>query len=499
MIGKLLIVEDQMLFRKGLMKMLEQNSLGWTVVGEAENGQHAIEMLDELRPDLILTDIRMPLLDGIGLAEYIYKHKKEIAVIILTGYEDFKYAQSALKFGAIDFLLKPCNEQVLKEVLQRAYDHFREAALAKARHLTERHAMEEHVLRSILLRLPCDEQLVARVREAYGSYQIFMLQVNDYFPEARQYKENDLELLQFALFNIVSELSEQSCSHYRLISLEFDQFALLLETVNDEPQALSEAIFAAVGQYLGLAVTIYQGGAMKEVAYQLPVSAPVELSSAPHTINQAKIKEMHTRLATGIMFGNIGEIKSQLQDILSKLAKKPVESAKVDALIFAKALQQTYKGFLTEENGQLDMGLQMNRLQAASTSDQLLQWAEELAKQFIACFQTWQANMNNNVIDKTLNYIEHNYMETCGLSTVAEMFHMSVTYFSKLFKKETGETYTNYLTKVRMEKAKLLLCNTDMKMFEIASAVGFNDPNYFTNVFNRTQNVSPTEFRRLHQ
>ncbi|MEF2245940.1 AraC family transcriptional regulator [Paenibacillus sp. IITD108] len=134
-----------------------------------------------------------------------------------------------------------------------------------------------------------------------------------------------------------------------------------------------------------------------------------------------------------------------------------------------------------------------------STSDQLLQWAEELAKQFIACFQTWQANMNNNVIDKTLNYIEQNYMETCGLSTVAEMFHMSVTYFSKLFKKETGETYTNYLTKVRMEKAKLLLCNTDMKMFEIASAVGFNDPNYFTNVFNRTQNVSPTEFRRLHQ
>ncbi|MEF3304302.1 response regulator [Paenibacillus sp. GYB003] len=258
MIGKLLIVEDQAIFRKGLIKMLETHSLGWTVVGEAENGQEAIEKLEALEPDLILTDIRMPVMDGLGLAEYVHRNRRRISVVILTGYEDFKYAQAAVKFGAIDFLLKPCNEQTLIDVLQKAYVHFREAALAKERRLADRRATEEHALRSMLLRLPCDEKLVERVRAEYADYRIRTIRVESYIPADKSYRESDIGLLQFALFNIVSELAGSPAPGSRLVALEYDLFALLTA---GEPQAgLDEAIVRAVRSYLGLAVAVSDGG-----------------------------------------------------------------------------------------------------------------------------------------------------------------------------------------------------------------------------------------------
>ncbi|PYI52164.1 response regulator [Paenibacillus flagellatus] len=508
MIGKLLIVEDQTVFRKGLIKMIENHSLGWTVVGEAENGREAVKLLDELEPHLILTDIRMPLMDGIQLAEYVHERKRDIAVVILTGYEDFKYAQAALKYGAIDFLLKPCNEQVLIEVLSKAYDHFREAELAKERALADRRATEEHALRSLLLRLPCDERLVGRVRAEYADKRVRTIRVADYLPAGKQYRESDLELLQFALFNIVTELAGARSSGCRLVALEHDLFALLTDAGETE-DGLSEAIRAAIRDYLGIDVEVDEGGSFGRLT---PIVRPAVQTAAagapsaeatggsaglPHWASQAKIKELHTRLATGIVLGRLDQVTRDIETIVSGLAGSSVEDAKIDALTFAIALHQTANQLLAETGGAFDLSERIESLQAIAATEELVRWTREQADRFLHRFQTWQADKSKNIISKTIEWLDRHYMEPCGLTETAETFHMSGTYFSKLFKKETGETFTNYVTKVRMEKAKMMLCNTDMKVFEIAAAVGYDDPNYFTNVFNRTQNVSPTEFRKM--
>src|SRR5690242_19046129 len=109
--GKVLIVEDQMNFRKGLDKMIEQGDLGWEVVGEASNGQDALELMAELQPDLVLTDIRMPIMDGIEFVGHLRRSHPDLLVVILTGYKNFEYAQAAVRHGALDLLIKPCTEQ----------------------------------------------------------------------------------------------------------------------------------------------------------------------------------------------------------------------------------------------------------------------------------------------------------------------------------------------------------------------------------------------------
>ena len=123
-IGKVLIVEDQPNFRKGLMKMLEGRELGWEVVGEASNGQDALALLDELKPDLVLTDIRMPVMDGIEFVGHLRQSHPDMLVIILTGYKNFEYAQAAVRHGALDILIKPCTEQDVRQVMNKASERF---------------------------------------------------------------------------------------------------------------------------------------------------------------------------------------------------------------------------------------------------------------------------------------------------------------------------------------------------------------------------------------
>ncbi len=122
--GRVLIVEDQPNFRKGLIKMLKVENLGWQVVGEAGNGQDALAMLAELKPDLVLTDIRMPIMDGIEFVGHLRKNYPDMLVIILTGYKNFEYAQAAVRHGALDILIKPCTEQDVRQMMNKASERF---------------------------------------------------------------------------------------------------------------------------------------------------------------------------------------------------------------------------------------------------------------------------------------------------------------------------------------------------------------------------------------
>ncbi|WP_426450759.1 response regulator transcription factor [Paenibacillus sp. S-38] len=508
MIGRLLIVDDQAIFRQGIAKMIGEHELGWQVAGEAENGREAVELIASLQPHLILTDIRMPHMDGLELAGHVHKHHPETAIIILTGYEDFKYAQAALKFGAIDFLLKPCNEQTLIEVLSRAYDHFRERMLRVQRQAADRRALEEHVVRSLLLGLPCDDRLARRVGEAYAEKELRLLRVETYFPPGKAYRRTDLGLLQFALFNMITELAECPPYHGRLVSVRHDRFALFTEAVEEgEARRLEERIAEAAAMYLGLGVTPQRCGlaggperwsTLYRGAEELHRPAAAAEPPAPRlpAANVTRIREMQTELETRLVLGQMAQVKEQIETMLGRLPSMEPEDARIETLSFVMALGRTVSRLFGGEEARFDVAVPIESLPALADTEAIVGFAKERAQRFLAQFTAWQEDKNRNLVTKTMAYVEEHYMESCSLAEVAEKLHMSGTYFSKVFKRETGDTFTNYVTKVRMEKAKLLLSNTDMKIFEVAAAVGYDDPNYFTNVFRTTQKVSPTEFRK---
>jgi two-component system response regulator YesN len=508
--GSLLIVEDQTFFRKGLRKMIEDHAIGWTVVGEAANGREALEVIERQKPDLVITDIRLPGMNGIELAEHIYQNRLGIDLIVLTGYEDFSYAQAALRNGAIDFLLKPCNEETLIGVLHKAYEHLLSKWQRKQQLLEAQRAKEESLLRNFILRLPHGSAEVKSLVGLRRDRQLLFVFVNSYYPEGKLYHVRDLGLLQFALINILSELMEQYKLAFRLVPLEYDQFALFVE--EECPNGFKSSAEQNVLSYLGIPITVYPYGVTnlddlpdsydrfkkaldlptREVAAQ--TGATLSASSGYH--NQSKVKELQVQFSADIALGQIHKLRESLEAAVKRLASLPLEDSRMEAVTLAFAMHATKRqSFDTREESSV-FGEKMERLPNAVTPMQAAEWAKEAMTTFLTEYEEWKEGKNHNIIKKTLGYLDKHYMESFSLTDIASRFHISTAYLSKLFKKETGDNFSTYLTKIRMQKAGMLLLNTEMRVLEIASAVGYDDPNYFTNVFRMIHKLSPSDYRK---
>ncbi|WP_309119119.1 response regulator [Paenibacillus sp.] len=506
--GKLLLVEDQVYFRKGLRKMIEDQTIGWTVVGEAENGEEALEWIQATQPNLVLTDIRMPGMDGIRLAEHLHRTEAQVEVIILTGYEDFQYAQAAIRYGVVDFLLKPCNEQTLLEVLKKAYERLKGVLRQQEEREADRKLKEEALLRALTLRLPMLSAEERLAREQVIGRQMLLVAVDDYFPKNRQYREKDLGLLQFALYNIISEMMARDDRKGAFVSLEFDRFSLFLEAGTDAEE-FGRQCREALLDYIGISLTVIACGTITSAEdppanYERYLKARSaygpqwEWDAAPaeRMESRARSKELEAQLTGAILLGQVENLERVLSDMVERLRQLPLAEAKMEALALTFAMHATAKRQLDapEETG--GFGERIGNLQALQSVQETGAWIRSAADGFLARYEEWKAGKNDNLIDRTLEYIDKHYREACTLTEVAEHLHISPTYFSKLFKKVTGDNFSAYLTKIRMQKAELLLVNTDMKVFEIAAAVGYDDPNYFTNVFRMVHRMSPSDYRK---
>jgi YesN/AraC family two-component response regulator len=348
LVGKVLIVEDQPNFRKGLVTMIEHNPSEWNVVGEASNGQDALLLLDRFKPDLVLTDINMPIMNGIDFISLLRNNYPDLLVIILTGYRNFEHAQAAVKLGVFDFLTKPCTEQDVYHVLQKASLKLKERQMKR------------------------DQQV--------------------------------------------------------------------------EP-----------------------------------------------SLEEQRISDLETQFISAILTGEANILQQVLDRLTANLKALSPGKLKLEALSLAVALQRTARNYFDiEESGLYNKtSVDMTDL----TSDKILLWTNELSAGFMNRFQKWQISKSKSSIDKAVKYIEEHYEQECSLTDVAAYVQMNPSYLSALFKKTTGETFKSCLNRMRMDKAALLLRNTDMKINEIASATGFDEPNYFTNVFRQQFRMSPKEFR----
>ncbi|TYP76491.1 response regulator transcription factor [Paenibacillus methanolicus] len=507
--GKLLLVEDQAFFRKGLRKMIDENATGWTVVGEAENGEEALALIAEQTPDLILTDIRMPGMDGIAFAERVREMELESDLIILTGYEDFAYAQAAVRFGAIDFLLKPCNEATLLGVLDKAHRAYQAKLLRREQLQAEIRSREEAHLRAALLRLPyygpeTNAQSWAKGRDITFAY------VDDYFPEEKPYRPENLGLLQFAVANILAEHVGRD-GNGRIVQLAFDRFALI-HGKGDQAQ-WRQAASASIRHYLGLSVTLVEGGQIGRLAdlpdryersyedgqierARLGTASSLARFGSPAGSCDAKVKECQLVLTMALASGDPERLRQALGEMVDRIAGLQLGEAKLAALALAIALRTAASQTFQSSEDERLFGDRIGQLQRARTVKETSDWAEASARRFLQLAGQWREQHNHNVIARIRDYLERHYAESCTLNEIAERFHLSPAYLSKLFKKETGENYSAYLTKARIDKAALLLANTDRKVFEIAADVGYEDPNYFTNVFRMLYRMSPSEYRK---
>ncbi|CAH1216675.1 Protein-glutamate methylesterase/protein-glutamine glutaminase [Paenibacillus allorhizoplanae] len=495
--GKLLLVDDEHLIRRGLSKMIEASHAGWTVIGEAENGVQALSLIEELEPDLVITDIRMPEMDGVELCQRISELGRSVDVMVLTAHKDFEFAQAALRYGAIDFLLKPISAQELAPPLEKAYRLYAERQEQAERSQLERNRLFEHHIQSWLLGLPMDEDTVARLQTTCANRKLLVFTVDSYAPPTKGYRREDARLLQFALLNMMKEWLAISDIAGSIANVKHDVFAVLTDK-SDSLTSFELGLVASTQSLLGLTLRPEAYESMRSLYGHFASyegSSKAELQIPDHA---ARSKSIQSEVMSFIVQGKTEQLREYLEVHLRQVIEMNVNDAKIEglstALAIAAASKRALEGEDAEEKG---LGEWIEALQPIRLSSEVAEWLSKQIQAFMWQLNSWLAGKNVNLLDKAIAYMERNYEGACSIHDVAQHVYLSVSYFSNLFKKETGESYTNYLTKFRLEKAKILLSNTNMKISEIAESVGYEDPNYFTTVFRTWVHCSPSEFRKM--
>ncbi|MFH5183621.1 response regulator [Paenibacillus sp. TAB 01] len=508
---RILLVEDEPLFRKGLAKMIAGAEASWDVCGEAENGLVAERLIVELQPDLVVTDIRMPVMDGLELLRSTKAVFPDIEFIVITGFQDFHYAQAALRSGALDLLVKPCSKQDMHEALAKADAFVQKKQTAARKEASERQLLQENALRAVFLRFPYRPEAAVELEQELRCSKLIVLHVADFLPADRGYTKRDVPLLQFAVLNIIDELLDAHGLWGSLLLIEAGRFALLLPAdAGAEEQRLLDAACSTVRQLLGLTVAAYAAGrvhrlsgladlyeaAMEESAQSRVSGERDSESEAVLPVNRVRQRLIGAQAAALIMAGQAEALQQYLDGLTKEMSAIDAETLPIEALSLSFALQDVARKQLERESDARGLTERISKLNECRSRDEISVWIKAETERFMGHYEEWQNRYSASAVTRAVRYIEERYAEQLSLQQVASHVHLNAAYFSHLFKKETGRSFVNFLIDLRMNKAKLLLSNTNLNVTEVSGMVGYDLPNYFAKLFKINTGLSPKEYRK---
>lgn len=507
------IVDDEFLIRKTLIRMIESNNTGWEVVGEASNGIEALEMIGISKPELVITDIRMPKMDGLSFVEALHARGYDTKVIILTGYKDFAYAQTALKYGVVDFWLKPCPEEAVIEGLNKIRQTIRQQ---KQRKQLEQKWEEEMAIRALMNRLPVSPSIIHRIVLTYQQADLCIVHVNDFFPTEKNYRKEELNLLNFAVSNIALELLDTQMESGTIIPVRFDTYVMFLgkrqegEYADDWRERFFERLTGTIKELLGISIQARYIGAADKLQvlpdlYEAIVHDPFILKKADigdplsfqeHTRYSAKIDSMENEFMSYILVGNINQLEEHIRGLTRKLAAGSLQEARMEALVAAIALDRIVRQQFPASSLRLDIGKEVAALHRLQSTQEITTWIHHWSSALAAELTKWSDTINQNIIQKAVSYIEQHYAERCSLQDVAAHVFLNHKYLGHLFKRERGESFIDFVTRIRLERAAIYLSNSGLSITHIARCCGYDDPNYFSTVFRKKYQLTPNEYRK---
>ncbi|AJY73434.1 response regulator transcription factor [Paenibacillus beijingensis] len=516
---KVFLAEDEWMVREGIKQTIPWEELGCRVIGEASDGLSALEGVMTEEPDILLTDIRMPALDGIQLAERVSAEKPGIRFLFLTGFDDFSYAQKAVRLGASDFLLKPVDPDELIRVIRtvtRALDEERRHTEAVERLeglvRSDRPLVLEKLLADVMLgrAVEGEEDRLARVVTAcnptFGSYRLALL-------------HNGTEGGDINAALIAGTYPEiEAVTSLPVVRLYDNTAALLLDLKGGRDklalalECLRERLLAAAGCDCYIRIgkpeqTLARLGAAFGDTLQLLYPAPFQSKDPVVWLEDAapadavfseggedELKEMIERVKWGTEDSITGELQRWHDRINLRYKGSPFEAGRrfyrLNVLLYLSlAGEGELQQIVRETEAERALWQSGDSLQSW-----MKRWGEVLAEWNRRLGERSQPGRPSG-IEEAARYIDEHYA-VITLQSIAERYHMSESYFSRLFKREAGISFVEYLTNVRMQRAKELLANPKLKMYEVGNQVGYQDARYFSQIFRKCTGETPSDFRK---
>lgn len=529
---RIMLVDDEEEVRKAIIRNMDWEELGFTVVGDAENGEDALEKLEQLEPDVVITDIRMPYMDGLTLTARIREKYPSMKILIFSGYDDFEYAKQAIKLNVAEYILKPVNSEELSVILKRIrvsldeeIEQRRDIDSLRSSYLGSLPILRELFLNN-LVHGTADMETAAQRFDEYG---ISILEARKWLAavihvgqvEQSETKELSMhqELIPISVRGLVEDCLQTYCRHAVFTSPEGITVIAAIDENNTQTGLINlfHDICKESRRVLEIDITIGVGHsceALQEIgeAYRSAVDAlgyraivgggkTIYINDV-EPVSRGKLRldvRDEEELTAAIKFGSAQDIGDMLRKLSACMEDVKVHARQYQLymLSIANCLFRLMQQYDLDMNEMFDSKEQYEDILAGICR------REEFADRIIpvACrmneaMNRERDNTTRRVMDQAKEYVREHYAEPdLSVETLCRHLHMSPAYFSTVFKKETGQSYVNYLTEVRLKKAVELLNETDDKTYMIAQKVGYQEQNYFSYVFKKKYGVSPTKYR----
>lgn len=518
--NKIIIVEDDRIIRRSLCRAPWKEH-GFILAGEAANGEIAIELIEQEQPQVVISDISMPYMNGLEMAKVIKETSPHTKVIFLTGYEDFKYAQEAIKLQAFDYLLKPVKMEKLIEKVKKATAEYDREMKVEKRWVDSLPLLQQRLVRKMTNKqdrtssIDVERELLELGIQLEGPYYAAML-LNITSSDDEDEDRNKNKLIE-----IVPSFITENKNGY-LVNGEYNEMVLFLSVVEDcdkSKKALAVEILKKVNNEIDKAATITIGRTYSNL-FEIRTSF-VESRLAmdmKHIMGTSRVYSIDDTIPSNLHNVNIlkeldGKLKSQIKLGLPKQAKETIEQlataitenkgvllleTKVLALKYSTLLSYQIKKWEKEDaDGPNEMELYHLILQLESL--------QEMIDILLGLVAEWSDSMNkakdpnrNTLVDKAMDYMNENYHdEALTQQKVAKNVFVSAPYLSNIFKVEKGLNFGDYLLDLRMNKAMELLREHDAKVYKVAGNVGYSNPQYFSVCFKRYTGHTPGDYRKM--
>lgn len=534
---KVFLVEDEMVIRRGIKNSIDWEKEGYIFCGEASDGELAYPMIIKEKPDILITDIRMPFMDGLELCKLVKKELPNIKILILSGHDEFDYAKEAIRLGVTEYLLKPISSGKLLEALNGVSESIRREKEDKdlvRKYMEEMRENTEHEKQKFFEQMIAGNLSMADALEtgkkyemnlSAGMYNLLLFRFTlgeenrksgELLGEAEYAIEKLTERLEYVFefqrgvegwaFLLMADNEEQMSERVKELSKDLEEIMKNYSTI---------AYFGGIGQPVARLRELEES--FREAERALAARFTMELNRIISVEDIRMAQNVDTLDDIEITsFGEIEKTRTMLEKFLNNGAEDeidefvdvyinelPEENLKsvlmrqyiiMDAYIVMMSFCEKIEGIEGEMQAQSEE--LKNSMKTIQTLEEIKNYIRMLLKKIIGVRDTISGRRYSDIIEIAKDQIRKTYMsDEISLNTIAAEVGMSPSYFSSIFSKEMGKTFVEYLTEIRMDRAKELLMCSSMKTSEIGYEVGYKDPHYFSYIFKKTQNCTPKEFR----
>ncbi len=532
---KVFLVEDEVVVREGIRKNILWEQYGFHYVGDSPDGELALPQIRQIKPDLLITDIKMPFMDGLALIELVRRELPRTKFVIISGYDDFSYAQKAIKMGVDRYILKPITKEKMADILtdlHKKMDSEQQQQEYMTRFQQEAKEYETFSRRRLFEQIVTGGLSVSQISEKAKSMGInvnapfynivlFSLNSSEYNGSTPESYTDTLAVVQNNISRIIHRYQE-----FILFNWNVTTYAVLIKGSEDDIRRSTEecigsikncceeggndvkwhiASGSAVPRLSSIPLCFVEASRILSYRYLCPnehilsdssINCFRQADSGQSAENKKEIDQ--ERIRKFLSDGTVDEIGSFIDQLLQSVGEEAA-SMSMFCRYLAMTIYFAAEEYLASIECRMDnfWPLELRSNINASSPEESFQYARKILGQAIELRDSESKKQQRDLLRKALEFINENYSdETISLDKVARKVNISPNYFSAMFSQEIGQTFVEHLTNRRIDEAKRMLRQTDMRSSEIAFAVGYKDPHYFSFVFKKVSGRTPSEYRR---